>query len=115
MKKDIALIGAGQPELQKASVMGSALFNRMGKFAVSTFPDATPVEHLLKLQKEAVEAQNEPTDAYEYADCLLALFGAAYKAGLSYADLLAVAEEKLTICESRKWVRQADGTYQHCP
>ena len=94
-------------------LLGDVLFNRMGRFAVSTFPDAPPAEHLLKLQKEAEEAQNEPTDATEYADCLLALFGAAYKAGFSFLELLRVADEKLTVCECRKWVRQADGTYQH--
>jgi len=98
-----------------APVMGSALFGRIGRFATETFPDATPVEHLLKLQHEAVEAQMEPNDRYEYADCLICLLAAAYKAGLSYDDLLGVADEKLTICLSRNWVRKDDGTYQHCP
>ena len=96
-------------------VMGSALFSRVGKFATEAFPDATPVEHLLKLQHEAVEAQMEPNDRYEYADCLICLLAAAYKAGLTYDDLLGVADEKLTICLSRSWVRKDDGTYQHCP
>ena len=121
MNKKIAIIGAGTPPKALVEqcflhiVKGSALFDAMGKFAVEKFPDAGSVEHLKKLKYEADEAIAEPQDLVEYADCLLALFGAAYKAGFTYEDLLKASEGKLEIVKKRNWKRLDDGTYQHCP
>ena len=97
-----------------ADVSGSALFDFMGQFAVKTFPDAGSIEHLKKLKIEADEAIEEPKDIIEYADCLLALFGAAYKAGFSYNQLIEASKTKFEIVKSRKWEKLSDGTYQHC-
>jgi hypothetical protein len=94
---------------------GSALFDAMGKFAVEKFPDARSIEHLKKLKHEADEAIAEPQNLVEYADILLALFGAAYKAGFTYEQLLEASEGKFEIVQKRTWIRLADGTYQHCP
>ena len=96
------------------NVNGSALFYVMGKFAIEKFPDAGSIEHLKKLKHEADEAIADPQDIVEYADILLALFGAAYKAGFTYEQLLEAGEDKFKIVQKRKWERLADGTYQHC-
>lgn len=97
-----------------ADVSGSALFELMGIFAVKTFPDAGSVEHLKKLKIEADEAIQDPKDILEYSDCLLALFGAAYKAGFTYNQLIESSKSKFEIVKSRKWEKLSDGTYQHC-
>lgn len=91
----------------------AGLFNSMGHFATETFPDAGPREHLLKLKEEADEAIAEPHKVDEYADCLLALFGAAFKAGIDNKELLSAATRKFEIVRGRTWERMPDGTYQH--
>ena len=121
MTKKIAIIGTGIPPKALAEqyflhiVKGSALFDAMGKFAVEKFPDAGSIEHLKKLKHEADEAIAEPKNLVEYADILLALFGAAYKAGFTYEQLLEASEGKFKIVQKRNWKRLEDGTYQHCP
>jgi len=121
MTKKIAITGSGTPPKVLAEqcflyiVKGSALFDAMGKFAVEKFPDAGSIEHLKKLKHEADEAIAEPQNLVEYADILLALFGAAYKAGFTYEQLLEASEGKFEIVQKRTWKRLDDGTYQHCP
>lgn len=99
--------------LENVGFYGDSLYSEMGGFAKTTFPDAGPVQHLLKLKNEADEAIAAPHDSIEYADCLLCLFGAAHKAGLTYERLLSVARAKLAVAKERKWERKPDGTYQH--
>lgn len=100
--------------LNMGDVSGSALFSLMGEFAVKTFPEAGSIEHLKKLKIEADEAIQDPKDIIEYSDCLLALFGAAYKAGFSYNQLIEASQSKFEIVKTRKWKKLSDGTYQHC-
>lgn len=92
----------------------SALFDAMGSFAVKTFPDAGSIEHLKKLKHEADEAIAEPQSVEEYADMLLALFGAAEKAGITHKQLIEASEGKLEVVKTRTWKKLPDGTYQHC-
>ena len=121
MNEKTILIGEPNPDKALAKqcflhiVKGSALFDAMGKFTVEKFPDAGSVEHLKKLKHEADEAIAEPQNLVEYADILLALFGAAYKAGFTYEQLLEASEGKFEIVQKRNWKRLDDGTYQHCP
>jgi len=121
MNKKVILIDEPNPDKVLAKqcflhiVKGSALFDAMGKFAVDKFPDAGSIEHLKKLKREADEAITEPQNLVEYADILLALFGAAYKAGFTYEQLLEASEGKFKILQKRIWIRLDDGTYQHCP
>jgi len=89
------------------------VYYKMGEFSVDVMPDATPIEHLLKLKHEAQEAIDEPGDIVEYADCLLALYAAAYKSGFTYEELRKAGEEKIEVLKTRKWRRIEDGTYQH--
>lgn len=89
------------------------LYEQMGKFSIETFPEADSIDHLKKLQSETIEAIQAPKDIYEYADCLLCIFGAAYKAGFSYGELKLAIETKLYINQNRNWEKLEDGTYQH--
>lgn len=89
------------------------LYNEFGEWIKIVFPDATAKEHILKLKIEADELIENITDKYEYADCILALFGAAYKSGLSYEVLINAIKSKFEINKNRTWRRLEDGTYQH--
>lgn len=89
------------------------LYEEMGIFSIAAFPDADSYEHLLKLEQEAVEAQVDADNIDEYADCLLVLFGAAFKAGISWKQLFKAAKGKLEKIKYRDWEKQDDGTYQH--
>ena len=100
-------------EIPEITDEGNLLFNEMGEFSVKTFTGATAKGHLRKLKEEADEAIEDPTDIKEYADCLMALFGAAYKAGFTYDALIQAGKEKLEINKSRKWVKLENEIYQH--
>lgn len=89
------------------------VYYNMGEFSVEIFHDALSEDHLLKLQHEAEEAITEPNDIYEYADCILALFAAAYKAGFTFEQFQQATEDKFEILKTRKWKKKEDGTYQH--
>jgi len=60
------------------------LFEQMGKFALETFRNSNAADHLRKLSIEAKEAEHNPDDIVEYADCLLCLFAALYRQGFDY-------------------------------
>lgn len=96
------------------TMLADMLFDQMGIFAKERFPNAGSIEHLLKLKQEADEAIKSPKDITEYADCLLALFGAAHKAGFTFKQLLFASNQKFKVVKQRKWERLEDGTYQHC-
>jgi hypothetical protein len=89
------------------------IFKEMGEFSVEIFNDATSIEHMKKLKIEADEVILDPSDLFEYADCLLAFFAAAYKAGFTYENIEDASRIKLEVLKSRKWNKLDDGTYQH--
>jgi hypothetical protein len=104
-----------EPEEQPATGIGreELLFNSLSDFVFKTFPDASSNDHLKKLKIEADEAMQDNRDSSEYADCLMAVYGAAAKAGFSFDELIRAGFEKLEINKTRKWERLKDGTYQH--
>jgi len=89
------------------------IFREMGEFSTEVFHDATSSDHINKLKIEADEILSDPGDLFEYSDCLLALFAAAYKAGFTYENIEDASRIKLEILKSRKWGKLDDGTYQH--
>lgn len=62
-----------------------------------------PIGPLKHLEKEAREAQAEPGDVTEYADCLLLVLDAARRAGFPVRVLVAAATEKLRVNQARSW------------
>lgn len=62
-----------------------------------------PIGPLRHLEKEAREAQANPADPSEYADCLLLVLDASRRAGLSIERLLTEAHAKMLVNRSRKW------------
>ncbi len=67
-----------------------------------------PIGPLKHLAKEAAEAQENPTDVMEFADCLFLTLDASRRAGFSSEALLRAAWEKLTINEAREWPKVTD-------
>lgn len=62
-----------------------------------------PIGPLKHLAKEAVEAQQNPTDIMEFVDCFFLTIDATRRAGFTFEQLLAAAWEKLAINKVRTW------------
>jgi len=104
-----------KPQSNIGAVIGSTLFNSIGEWSKNAFPDADSIKHIIKLKNEAQEVIEAPYDIKEYADCIIALLAAAYKADISFFELVEAVKNKLEVNKNRKWTKLSDGTYQHCP
>jgi hypothetical protein len=82
-------------------------------FTSEMLKDPNPKNYLNKLKDEIKEVEENVTDAEEFADCLIALFGASINAGITYEELKKAALKKIKININREWVQQPDGTFQH--
>ena len=91
----------------------SSLYNEIGTWSKSAFPDADSIAHMKKAIAEAHEVIDNPSDITEYADCLIAIFAAAYKQNIELPELLTSIQSKLSLNKKRTWLKQSDGTYQH--
>lgn len=60
-----------------------------------------PIGPLKHLEKEAREAQNNPTDITEYADCFLLILDAARRAGIKPLELIRAAQAKMEVNKKR--------------
>lgn len=90
-----------------------SLFKRIGLWSSITFPDARAVDHIKKLKAEADEVIQSPDSIGEYADCMIALFAAAFRAGFSLEGLIDACRRKADINDLRGWRKNPDGTFQH--
>lgn len=73
-----------------------------------------PIGPLRHLEKEAREAQANPTDPLEYADCLLLILDASRRAGISPLQLIRAATAKMLVNKGRTWpTPDADGPVEH--
>jgi len=89
------------------------LYLDIGSQGKRIFPDAGPIDCLNKMKDEADEAIEEPDNIIEYADCLIALFHASFKAGFTYGELEKAVSKKVKINEKRNWKKNSNGTYSH--
>lgn len=62
-----------------------------------------PMGALKHLEREAREAQENPTDPAEYADCFLLILDAARRAGIKPIELIKHAQAKMEINKARTW------------
>ncbi len=62
-----------------------------------------PLGPLKHLEKEAKEAQNNPADILEYADCFILILDASRRTGFSISDLIQAAKEKMIQNKEREW------------
>lgn len=71
-----------------------------------------PIGPLKHLKLEAEEAiQSNVRD--EYADCLILIFDAARRSGLTYDNFMTVALEKLRVCKTRTYPKPASDEPGH--
>lgn len=108
--------------------MGDAvhdLASELSEWSQATFgtdAERGPLGALKHLEKEAREAQADPTDVAEYADCLILTLDAARRAGFKPLELFRAAYQKLQVNKARTWpkptsdepvehVKPFDGTY----
>jgi len=96
----------------------SALYSDHAAWSQVTFGTDTergPLGPLKHLEKEAREAQQEPFNAYEHADCLLLVLDASRRSGLTLQALIHAAEQKLVVNKQREWPkgREPDDMIQH--
>lgn len=91
----------------------SQLFDSIGNWSATAFPDASTIDHIKKLKDEADEVIKEPSDIEEYADCVIALFAGAWKAEITFNILVGAIDQKLEVNKKREWVKLPNGVYQH--
>lgn len=73
-----------------------------------------PLKHLEKEAKEAYEETDLDKQKIEIADCLFLVFDAAWRAGMTFGDLVDACEAKLEINKASKWPKPtSDGPVEH--
>lgn len=75
----------------------------------TTFGYVGPIGPLKHLSKEALETAAEPGDLSEWADMQLLFWDAQRRAGITDAQILEAAREKLAINKARTWPEPKDG------
>lgn len=101
------------PYLGQLIDMGEAvsdLVTVQSKWSQETFgtdAERGPIGPLKHLEKEAREAQANPTDHMEYADCLILVLDAARRAGIKPLELFKLALKKMEINMKREWPKSA--------
>lgn len=87
------------------------------EWALKTFPEATALSSLYKLQSEAKEIEEnillDIKIPEEYADALMCLFDSAARMGITPEEIFEAFEKKLEVNKSRNWVKNADNSYSH--
>ena len=62
-----------------------------------------PIGSLKHLAKEIQEVIDKPTDVTEYADCLILLIDASFRAGIGINQLIGAATDKMIVNRARQW------------
>jgi ParB family chromosome partitioning protein len=106
--------------LRSAADIGEALLSLaddQSAWSQATFGDDIergPIGPLKHLEKEAREAQENPTDRMEYADCLILLLDASRRAGMTPMCLVRAAQKKMIVNRGRQWGKPvADEAVEH--
>jgi NTP pyrophosphatase (non-canonical NTP hydrolase) len=89
--------------------MTKEMFELITKWQRETFTKATAQSAANHLKEEVNELilelgfYDDEKKKAEYADCFLLLFGSAALFGLSYDDICAAINKKMTVNKARKW------------
>ena len=98
--------------------------NKLQFFAITawqnnTFGEATALSKISHLAEELGELvtdlqTNNIGKKLEFADCFILLFGAAASDGMSYEDIIAAIDEKMSINYKRNWGKpESNGVVHH--
>lgn len=87
------------------------------EWSLRTFPKATPISSLRKLESEIKEIETDINNGVknptEYADALMVLFDSAGRQGITPNDIFKAFAEKLAINKARQWSKNPDNSYSH--
>lgn len=89
------------------------------KWNLETFLGENAMHPLLKLEseiqevREALENETDEEVATEIADCIMCLLSCAGRRGIPAQNVLDAFAKKFQKNKTRKWKRNADGTYSH--
>jgi hypothetical protein len=87
------------------------------EWSIKTFPEATPIGSLRKLEEEIKEIEedinNGVKNPMEYADAMMCLLDSAGRQGISVEDILGAFKEKIAINKNRTWKKNPDNSYSH--
>jgi hypothetical protein len=87
------------------------------EWSLKTFPEATPISSLRKLESEIEEIEVDIVEGHreplEYADALMCLFDCAGRQGISVEEIFEAFEKKFEINKNRIWKKNPDNSYSH--
>ncbi|MAB38932.1 MAG: hypothetical protein CL528_00450 [Aequorivita sp.] len=87
------------------------------RWSKRTFPDATPISSLRKLESEIKEIEADlnagTPKPEEYADALMCLLDSAGRAGISLPTIIDAYHTKIQINKKRNWYKNPDNSYSH--
>lgn len=87
------------------------------KWSLETFPEATPVSSLRKLEEEIKEIEVDINagikNPEEYADALMCLLDSAGRHRITLEEIVISFALKFEINKERKWKKNADNSYSH--
>lgn len=86
-------------------------------WSLVTFPEATAVSSLRKLESEIKEIEYDIEHGKrrpeEYADALMCLFDVAGRSGISVVEIINAFAAKLEVNKRRQWIKNPDNSYSH--
>lgn len=86
-------------------------------WSLVTFPEATPISSLRKLESEIKEIEydleNGQRRPEEYADALMCLLDSGGRHGIFLPEIIGAFAAKLEVNKRRVWVKNADNSYSH--
>lgn len=86
-------------------------------WSLKTFPEATAISSLRKLESEIKEIESDIAtgnkNPMEYADALMCLFDSAGRQGIPASEIFTAFGEKLEINKKRVWIKNPDNSYSH--
>lgn len=87
------------------------------EWSLKTFPEATPISSLRKLESEIkeIEADIEAgiRNPEEYADAIMCLLDCAGRNGIYTEEIIAAFAVKLEKNKKRTWAKNPDNSYSH--
>lgn len=87
------------------------------EWSCGTFPEATAISSLRKLEEEIKEIEADINSGIqnpeEYADAMMCLLDSAARHGISVIEVLEAFKQKHKKNKKRKWVKNADNSYSH--
>ena len=86
-------------------------------WSLKTFPEATAISSLRKLETEIEEIEVDIVEGHrepiEYADALMCLFDSAGRHGITVEEIFEAFAVKLEINKARVWKKNPDNSYSH--